>query len=713
MRLRRLSFAPLLLLSFLCLAQVSCARDVDRRDSRPIAPGVELLTHRQVAGPWEVRAVKIQRGAEAVRLQGAVAHRRLPGVDTLSHIIEQYADAQDATVAAVNADFFVMAGNPRAGNVIGLTIIDGELLTTARGRPAFVLMADGTPRIGVFETTAGLAVAGKTLAIAGINCAVPQDGACLFTSAWSPWEEPGVGVVLTVPGLPLGANGRWEATVARKLVAGQAAELSEGELAVRAAGAAAADLAALQIGAPVALEVRTEGLEGPVNLAVGGGPVLVQQGKVLHDPAGTDPRHPRTMVGFNEHEIVLATVDGRQRGWSVGMNLGELGRLMAELGCTEALNLDGGGSTTIWVRGKVHNRPSDGGQRRIANAVLLRLRSDQGPLSRVLVRPDRIVAMSGARIPLDIWFTDDAYNPLQADPSRLQVAVTGDGVGASLADGVLTLTGPAQEATVTLSHLDNPGAAAALPVRLVDSCPALALTPPVSYLCPGETATFQVEGVAEDGSRIWLPTDVAKWSVEGAGARQTGAGQFAALEAGGTATVTAGIGEAVAQAPVHVARDVAIEGFEAAEPARFTRYPDTDAVSGRLLYPTTGSPEGARYCRLEYNLGEPTATRAAYVRLDRPVGVALKLSAMARGKGTPPAWLRAAVVDGNGTRHTVNLADKLDWGDEWRRLEARLPEGLKQPATWESVYVVATSGIPGEGHLDLDDLRVMAVPEGE
>jgi len=223
MRLRRLSFAPLLLLSFLCLAQVSCARDVDRRDSRPIAPGVELLTHRQVAGPWEVRAVKIQRGAEAVRLQGAVAHRRLPGVDTLSHIIEQYADAQDATVAAVNADFFVMAGNPRAGNVIGLTIIDGELLTTARGRPAFVLMADGTPRIGVFETTAGLAVAGKTLAIAGINCAVPQDGACLFTSAWSPWEEPGVGVVLTVPGLPLGANGRWEATVARKLVAGRGA----------------------------------------------------------------------------------------------------------------------------------------------------------------------------------------------------------------------------------------------------------------------------------------------------------------------------------------------------------------------------------------------------------------------------------------------------------------------------------------------------------
>lgn len=713
MRLRRLSFAPLLLLSFLCLARVSCARDVDRQDSGPIAPGVELLTHRQVAGPWEVRAVRIQRGAEAIRLQAAVAHRRLPGVDTLSHIIEQYADAEDATVAAVNADFFVMAGNPRAGNVTGLTIIDGELLTTARGRPAFVLMADGTPRIGVFETTAGLAIAGKTLAIAGINSALPQEGACLFTSAWSPWEEPGAGVVLTAPGLPLAANGRWEAKVVRKLEAGQAAELSTGELAVRAAGAAAAELATLQVGAAVALEVRTEGLEGPVNMAVGGGPVLVQGKEVLHDPAGKDPRHPRTMVGFNEREILLATVDGRQRGWSVGMNLGELGRLMADLGCTEALNLDGGGSTTIWVRGKVHNRPSDGGQRRIANALLLRLRSDQGPLSRVLVRPEKIAAMSGARVPVDIWFTDDAYNPLEADPSGLQVAVTGDGVGASLADGVLTLTGPAQEAAVTLSHRDNPGARATVPVQLVDSCPALALTPPVSYLCPGETATFEVEGVAEDGSRIWLPTDVAAWSVAGAGARQTGEGQFSALEAGGTATVTARVGDAVAQATVHVARDVAVEGFETAEAARFTRYPDTDAIQGQLRYLTADSAEGARHCRMDYNLGEPTATRAAYVRLDRPVGAALKLSVMARGQGTPPAWLRAAVVDGNGTRHTVNLADKLDWGDEWRRLEARLPEGLKQPAKWESVYVVATSGIAGEGYLDLDDLRVMAVPEGE
>ncbi len=94
----------------------------------------------------------------------------------------------------------------------------------------------------------------------------------------------------------------------------------------------------------------------------------MREGEIV---AAESPRHPRTAVGFNADEILLVTVDGRQKDWSVGMTMVELARLMAELGCTEALNLDGGGSTTAWVDGEVVNRPSDGGQRRIANALLV------------------------------------------------------------------------------------------------------------------------------------------------------------------------------------------------------------------------------------------------------------------------------------------------------------------------------------------------------
>lgn len=82
-----------------------------------------------------------------------------------------------------------------------------------------------------------------------------------------------------------------------------------------------------------------------------------------------DLRHPRTAAGFSEdgRTLYLAVVDGRTTV-SVGMTCPELGTLMAELGAWTAINLDGGGSTTMWVAGEgVVNSPSDGGQRVVGN----------------------------------------------------------------------------------------------------------------------------------------------------------------------------------------------------------------------------------------------------------------------------------------------------------------------------------------------------------
>jgi exopolysaccharide biosynthesis protein len=93
-------------------------------------------------------------------------------------------------------------------------------------------------------------------------------------------------------------------------------------------------------------------------------------------------RHPRTIVGVASRgrRILLITVDGRQPGYSVGTTNRESARLALELGATEAINLDGGGSTTMVVaRGSagstrfvVVNRPSDPqGERAVGNALVV------------------------------------------------------------------------------------------------------------------------------------------------------------------------------------------------------------------------------------------------------------------------------------------------------------------------------------------------------
>ena len=144
--------------------------------------------------------------------------------------------------------------------------------------------------------------------------------------------------------------------------------------------------------------------------ALAAGPMLVREGQVA---VGTeighfDKRHPRTAVGVaRDGRVFFLTVDGRSKGNAAGMTCEELARVFVALGCETALNLDGGGSTTMWVRGEgesgVVNHPSDnksfdaGGERRVANCVLIHSKdvlvleesavtpqpTKEGPLSRM------------------------------------------------------------------------------------------------------------------------------------------------------------------------------------------------------------------------------------------------------------------------------------------------------------------------------------------
>ena len=69
---------------------------------------------------------------------------------------------------------------------------------------------------------------------------------------------------------------------------------------------------------------------------------------------------------------MLVVVDGRKAGVNRGVDLYELADILAELGCTQALNMDGGGSSTLVREGRVQNRPSDGSERRVSTALLIK-----------------------------------------------------------------------------------------------------------------------------------------------------------------------------------------------------------------------------------------------------------------------------------------------------------------------------------------------------
>jgi exopolysaccharide biosynthesis protein len=132
-----------------------------------------------------------------------------------------------------------------------------------------------------------------------------------------------------------------------------------------------------------AAELRGETLAGVRTLVGGWGELVVDgvdRSAAVDSLEGTFPRfsaarHPRSAVGIARggRELLLIGVDGRGSNGSVGMSLVELAGWMRRLGATSAANLDGGGSTTVWVRGSgVVNRPSDPtGERPVGNALFV------------------------------------------------------------------------------------------------------------------------------------------------------------------------------------------------------------------------------------------------------------------------------------------------------------------------------------------------------
>ena len=133
-------------------------------------------------------------------------------------------------------------------------------------------------------------------------------------------------------------------------------------------------------------QVRIEMLANPTAddwEVVAGNTLLVQDGKVV--PHENKARHPRTAVGLKAGgtHLVLLVVDGRKPGVAVGMSYDELAAELLRLGCRQALNLDGGGSSVMAIRDgpggtlRILNEPSDGHERPVANVLGVELRAPE------------------------------------------------------------------------------------------------------------------------------------------------------------------------------------------------------------------------------------------------------------------------------------------------------------------------------------------------
>lgn len=669
--------------------------------TQPIHPGATSFRIWRADGPLAIYGFVWDRSQKLLAPRVTVGNDLVPGLETTSRQVLRLANQQSTPVAAVNGDFFIMSG-PGQGATIGLCVSDGELVGLSYDRPAFVVRGDGSYSIGPVASSLRLSGGGLDVLATRVNNSRGPDCLTLYTPTWGAGTSTGADGVEVVL--------RWaEAKVSRLtprldtwVEVAQAPVTGVGNQAIppdamvlSGSGVFAAKLARLTAGQRLRLEARVTPAV-TISEAVGGSEVLLAGGKTVYGGGPNEPRHPRTAIGFDDQQAVAVVVDGRQAGHSMGMTLPELARLMASLGCREALNLDGGGSATCWVRGEILNRPSDGHERPVANALALVSRAPAGRASRIVLDPPGPWRLTpGASLEVRATVTDDRLNPV---PGRTVDSMALDRPLATVRRGVLTAGGKPGSGTLTVT---GGGLSARVEVTVIDRLTRLECQPARLALVPGEAANVAVTGRDAQGRTVVVDAEALRWSLPAAAGSVRRGVVTAGAEGGRGALLVEGFG-AQAEVPVVVAAPVAVESFDGPGEVAFDAIPDS--VTGSAVK-VRGEGAGA-FCRLTYHLGAGAATRAAYVRLDRRIDPALALRARVRGDGKT-VWLRAVLIDGNGQRSLHDLfSGRL--GSGWIPVECRLPDGLKAPLTWHSVYVVATTAeANADGQVDWDQLEVL------
>lgn len=623
------------------------------------------------------------------------------GIGMGSTLLEMVGDSD--TVAAINGDFFISG---ESFSPIGPLVKDGELQSSPTYRmdelAVFSLNNRGIPVIDYWNWETKLIVEDLELSVSAVN-KISNEYAypVVYTQGWGT-TAPKVAfediLYVTV-----------EKNRVTDIIQGPAEEvyIPEEGLVIMARGDAALSLQ--QVIKPRA-SVKLETISTPdyenMNLAIGGGSVLVKDGMISPFTHSVDGNHPRTAIGFsrNGERIIAAAVEGRVQS-SKGMTQPQMAQLMINLGAYNAINLDGGGSTTMLARKpgdetlSLANTPSDGSLRRISNGISIKSTAPRGRLRYIFLEVENTNVFAGTGRTITIKGCDNNFNPVTVDPGRINWNVSG--VEGGFAGNVFypSTTG---RAAITASYM---GRTAEMDLRVLNAPVSLSV-PQTLKTDVDRSIAFNVYGKNSQGySALIENRDLLIEPTIGSIKGQ----HFISGGREGTGKVHVSFGELYYWVTASVGyRRAVLDSFEASN-GNFNSYPDT--VTGHYTLDVRHPNGGKSAGRLTYDFTTTDVTAASYLVFN---GDGIKLDTLPERLGvfaySPEEnshWLRMMVEDSTGKSVTLDLARKIDWTG-YKFVHAQVPRDLAAPIYIKRVYIVETNPIMNDaGEIFLDDLTAL------
>jgi hypothetical protein len=373
------------------------------QDFRTIQSGVEYaeMTRGTKEEPVHINLLRLD--LKKVRLDVVHAMDAAIGLEKTSSMATRY-----GAIAAINGGFFRIDNSIFRGDETGVLQIDGKILSESYGGRIALLISNDFVPIDVsainpvkgqyyfaktnetvvsmerLESSNKFVIDKESFEILGINRQRKENDLVVFTPEFnrstltdsngvevivrknkiSEIRNGGGSSIIPFDGFVISASGTKRAEILKKVKVKRKIELNLENFAFGTLPDGKSTYKSI---------VQAEDI-------IGGVPQLIRNGKIdipweqeKSSKAFVETRHPRTAVAkLKDGKFLMVTIDGRQEGYSVGMNLNELAAFFVEMGATDAMNLDGGGSTTMFLEGKVVNRPSDKeGERSVGDAILV------------------------------------------------------------------------------------------------------------------------------------------------------------------------------------------------------------------------------------------------------------------------------------------------------------------------------------------------------
>ena len=619
-------------------------------------------------------------------------------------------------VGAVNGDFFYM-GDPTY--TYGPIIRNNKLITSPLphnyGYPTVARLSDGAVDISVWDPKITLFASDSTeYTVTVINKTSSLDwGPTILTSDWnitSPgYTDKDIVEVVVINNTVSEVRKNQPPVVIPKegyIIASSHVDTMEKML------------NSFKPGHEISLNIELNFNPEEVEWAFGALNYLVKDGKENEISSEVLGTHPRTAIGFNRDntEMMLVTVDGRHRDY-VGVKQSELAQILIDLGAYNAVNMDGGGSTTMGIdflknaNITIVNLPSDGRERKIASGVgVFNNSPESNQVDKIIIEATQDKVFNKTETELQLKFFNEYYTPLNVDLKDVNFSVSPAGAG-KVVNNVFMPEKPGK-AIITASVGKAEGQ---IEIDVLDSPVALKTdTDTITLGFNEEYYLGEVLGIDRDGNSALIPWKYLNFSYRNR-VGKIEEGIFTSSDISNTGAVTITFKDAVKNILVKVGyRFKTLNRFEDMDNIKLTLYPE-DSL-GEISITKDFVKEGNHALRLDYDFTKMTDQSIAFIEFGKDgEGIVLEDKPLAIGMWVygdgKDHWLRTRITDAYGNLVKIDFAEEVDWTG-WKWVEAKIPEGIAYPITLKNIYLAEINETKKDtGTIYIDNLRIMYEPK--